>query len=159
TGPELFALDAQLRSFNVPVGNDVAIQPQGISQALELRPTLRYDEAKDEFVRIGDGTVFRDNGQGSFVAANGNELEPGWKTYVGFQNVSSIIHNPLVRGPFVRVFVWTIAFATLSVLFTFALGLFIAIALDKRGMRFQRTYRTILVIPFAIPGFISLLVW
>jgi ABC-type sugar transport system permease subunit len=28
-----------------------------------------------------------------------------------------------------------------------------------RGMRFQRLYRTILVVPYAIPAFLSLLVW
>ena len=43
--------------------------------------------------------------------------------------------------------------------FSFAIGLFLAIALDKRGMRFQRLYRSILIIPWAIPGFLSLLVW
>ena len=37
----------------------------------------------------------RDNGRGSFVAKDGEELEPGWKTTVGFRNFSKIIHNPL----------------------------------------------------------------
>ena len=48
--------------------------------------TLRYDARHDRFVRISDGVVFRDNGRGSFVASNGDELEPGWKTYIGFHN-------------------------------------------------------------------------
>ena len=39
-------------------------------------------------------------------------------------------------------------------LVSFALGLFLAIALDKKGMRFQRFYRSVLVIPYAIPGFL-----
>ncbi len=64
-----------------------------------------------------------------------------------------------MRSPFVRVFVWTFAFATLTVFFSFAIGLFLAIALDKKGMRFQRLYRSLLVIPWAVPGFLSLLVW
>jgi arabinogalactan oligomer / maltooligosaccharide transport system permease protein len=59
----------------------------------------------------------------------------------------------------VRVFIWTIAFATLTVLLSFALGLFLAIALDRKGMRFLRTYRSLLVIPYAVPAFLSLLVW
>ena len=44
-------------------------------------------------------------------------------------------------------------------LFSFSIGLFLAIALDKQGMRFQRVYRSVLIIPWAIPGFLSLLVW
>src|SRR6185437_9544990 len=34
-----------------------------------------------------------------------------------------------------------------------------AIVLDKKGLRFQKTFRSILIIPYAIPGFLSLLVW
>src|SRR5207247_20182 len=102
-----------------------------------------------------DGTLFRDNGKGSFVDAKGDELEPGWKTYTGLANFSRLAKNPLYRDPFIRVFVWTFAFATLTVLLSFALGLFLAITLDKKGMRFQRVYRSVLVVPWAIPGFLS----
>jgi arabinogalactan oligomer/maltooligosaccharide transport system permease protein len=158
-GNELFTLDKQLQDYTIPTQGDSAIRPQGLDTALELQPTLRYDAAHDRFIRIKDGVVYRDNGRGSFVSAAGEEIEPGWKTGIGFRNFDRIIHDKLVRSPFLRVFAWTFAFATLTVLFSFALGLFLAIALDKSGMRFQRTYRAVLVIPYAIPGFLSLLVW
>jgi arabinogalactan oligomer/maltooligosaccharide transport system permease protein len=160
-GAQLFALDAQLRAFTVPTRGDSAIRPQGIDVAVELQPTLRYDSAKNEFIRVKDDVVFKDNGKGSFVATadKTNELEPGWKTYIGFTNFDRIFTDPIVRGPFVRVFIWTFAFATLCVLLSFALGLFLAITLDKQGLRFQRFYRSVLIIPYAIPGFLSLLVW
>jgi arabinogalactan oligomer/maltooligosaccharide transport system permease protein len=157
-GAQLFALDQQLRTFRVPTSGDAAIQPQGISQAVELQPTLRYDKSRGAFVRISDGAVFAPDDNGSFVHGK-EELEPGWKVYVGFRNFTKIATNPLYRGPFISVFIWTFAFAAFTVLFSFALGLFCAIALDKKGMRLQRTYRAILVIPYAIPGFLSLLVW
>ncbi len=161
-GAELFALDQQLRNFDVPTTDDAAIQPQGTSVAVELKPTLRYEPKHNDFVRISDGKVFYDNGLGSFVAGNGpnaEELEPGWKTYTGFRNFGRMLHDPLVRKPFFSIFAWTFAFAASCVFFSFAFGLFLAIALDKKGMRGQRLYRTVLVIPYAIPGFLSLLVW
>jgi arabinogalactan oligomer/maltooligosaccharide transport system permease protein len=161
-GAQLFTLDQQLQNFEVPIkGSSAAIQPQGVSQAVELEPTLRYDPQRDEFTRISDGLVFRDNGRGSFVAANNpaNELEPGWKANVGFRNFSRILHDPTVRSPFVSVFIFTFVFAAATVFLSFALGLFLAIALDKPGMRFQKVYRLIVVIPYAMPGFVSLLVW
>ena len=158
-GNELFTLDKQLSTFTVPTQGRSAIRPEGVDSAVELAPAVRYDAAHDRFVRISDGVVFKDNGRGSFVAPNGQALEPGWKTHIGFRNFDRIIHNKLVRKPFVRVFIWTFAFATLTVLLSFSLGLFLAIALDKAGMRFQRFYRSVLVIPYAIPGFLSLLVW
>lgn len=156
-GLALFSLDKTLQTYIVPVGK-AGIRPQTTSTAVELEPTLRYDAKRDVFIRISDGTVFRDNGKGEY--AHGAEaLEPGWKTGVGFKNFSRIIHDPLVRQPFLRVFVWTIVFAAGTVALSFALGLFLAIALDKKGLRFQRFYRSILVLPWAIPGFLTLLVW
>ena len=157
-GAELFALDQELRNFKVPTSGISAIQPQGTSNAVELAPTLRYDPKTDTFVRISDGRVFRDNGLGSF-AAGSQQLEPGWKTYVGFRNFSQMIHDPLIRKPFLSVFAWTFVFAASVVLLSFAVGLFLAITLDKQGLRFQKLYRSALVIPWAIPGFLALLVW
>jgi arabinogalactan oligomer/maltooligosaccharide transport system permease protein len=158
-GNELFTLDRQLGSYTIPTGGAAAIRPEGLDAALELQPTLRYDKPNDRFVRIEDGVVFKDNGKGSYVAANGEDLEPGWKAAVGFDNFSRIIHNPLIRDPFLRVFIWTFAFAALTVFLSFAMGLVLAITLDKPGLRFQKLYRSMLIMPYAIPGFLSLLVW
>lgn len=156
-GLELFNLDKTLQTYIVPVGK-AGIRPQTTSTAVELQPTLRYDAKRDVFIRISDGTVFRDNGKGEY-AHGADGLEPGWKTSVGFGNFSRILHDPLVRQPFLSVFVWTIVFAVGTVALSFAVGLFLAIALDKKGLRFQRLYRSMLVLPYAIPGFLSLLVW
>ncbi len=158
TGAELFTLDQQLRDYKVPTTGNSAIQPQGTAIGVELQPTLRYDSKHNVFIRITDGKVFHDNGLGSFVNGR-DELEPGWKTFVGFRNFSRILHDPLVRKPFFTIFLWTFAFAASTVFLSFAVGLFLAIALDKRGLRFQQLYRSALVIPWAIPGFLSLLIW
>jgi arabinogalactan oligomer/maltooligosaccharide transport system permease protein len=156
---ELLALDKELSAYIVPSGGSRAIRPEGLDVATELEPTLRYDEGRGEFVRIRDGTRFRDNGRGSFVAAGGEELEPGWRTRVGLDNFRKIVEVPLIRRPFVRVFIWTLVFATGTVLISFALGLFLAIALNKPGMRFLRAYRSLLVLPYAVPAFLTILVW
>jgi arabinogalactan oligomer/maltooligosaccharide transport system permease protein len=159
TGPELVTLDRVLTAFTVPTSGSAAIRPEGLDTAVELAPTLRYDAAQDRFTRIEGGAVFTDNGRGSFTTSSGEELEPGWKTGIGFANFDKILHNPLVRDPFLRVFVWTFAFAFLAVLISFVVGLLLAITLDKPGMQFLRTYRVLLILPYAIPGFLSLLVW
>jgi arabinogalactan oligomer/maltooligosaccharide transport system permease protein len=157
TGAQLFALDRQLSAYRVPVEGG-AVRPEGVDGAVELRPTLRYDAGADAFTRIANGRVYRDNGKGSYAAADGEELEPGWKTGAGFANFSRVVNDPLIRSPFLRVFTWTVAFATLTVALSFALGLLLAITLDKK-FRFQRFYRTVFVIPYAIPSFLTLLVW
>jgi arabinogalactan oligomer / maltooligosaccharide transport system permease protein len=157
-GNELFTLDKALTTFTVPVGKG-AIRPQGLDTAVVLQQTFRYNPRTDRFVRLKDGVVFRDNGKGSFAAASGEQIEPGWRTKIGFYNFDRMIHNPLVRKPFVRVLIWTIVFAAATVFLSFFLGLFLAIALDKKGMRFRRLYRSVLVIPYAMPGLLTVLVW
>ena len=158
-GPELIELDQALSAYVVPVEDGSGIRPEGLELALELKPTMRYDRATDSFVRIESGKVFEDNGRGSFVAADGEELEPGWRTGVGFLNFRRIVQDEQIRAPFLRVFAWTFLFAVSTVLLSFSLGLFLAISLNKPGMRFLRSYRSLLILPYAVPAFLSLLVW
>ncbi|HEX2062102.1 MAG TPA: ABC transporter permease subunit, partial [Thermoanaerobaculia bacterium] len=156
---QLLALDKELNAYTVPSGGNRAIRPEGLDIATELEPTLRYDAERGEFMRIRDDVRFVDNGRGSFVSASGEELEPGWRTNVGAYNFRRIVDEPLIRRPFVRVFFWTFGFALGTVLFAFAIGLFLAIALNRPGMRFLRTYRSLLVLPYAVPAFLTILVW
>jgi arabinogalactan oligomer / maltooligosaccharide transport system permease protein len=157
-GNELFALDQTLRNFHVPTTGQSAITPQTISTAAELQPTLRYDTKAGTFTRISDGVVFRDDGKGSFVHGK-EELEPGWKTGIGFHNFGSILTSKTLRGPFFQIFFWTIGFAASVVFLSFFMGLFLAIVLNKKGLRFKKIYRSMILIPWAVPGFLSLLVW
>jgi arabinogalactan oligomer / maltooligosaccharide transport system permease protein len=158
-GNELFAIDAELNALTIPTGDDRFIAPEGLTIANEVRPTLVYDPSADTFTDVEAGTVYSDNGSGSYESAAGAELEPGWRTHVGFENFKTILTDPLVRDPFLRVFVWTFAFAFVSVLIQFALGLFLAITLNKPDLKLRRLQRALLVLPFAIPAFLSVLVW
>ena len=54
---------------------------------------------------------------------------------------------------------WTFQFAFFSVLLAFFVGLFLAVTLNNEKVRFQKVYRSIYIIPYAIPGFISILVF
>src|SRR5439155_25718335 len=98
-GTELGGLDQELSSYKVPIGGGKAIEPQGFDTAVVLEPTFRYDKGANAFVRIKDGIVFKDNGRGAYVAPGGEEIEPGWKTYVGARNFGRIIHSSLIRRP------------------------------------------------------------
>lgn len=58
-----------------------------------------------------------------------------------------------------RVFIWTVQWALLSVGCTFAVGLFLAILLNDPYLRWRRFYRAVLILPYAVPAFISALIW
>ena len=154
-------LDQELASVRIPGPNGGYIVPQGFIAALELAPVVVFDEAAQTFTNVETGIVYVDNGQGSFVNPDNPEdmLLPGWQTNVGFQNFSRIVNDPDITSPFFRVFIWTFVFAFLTVLLTFAFGLGLAMALNKPGMKGQKIYRSLLIIPYAIPGFLSILVF
>jgi arabinogalactan oligomer/maltooligosaccharide transport system permease protein len=158
-GNDLFTIDEELSQLVIPTGGDSFIKPEGLSIANEVQPTLVYDESADTFTDVETGVVYSDNGEGSYEAPSGASLEPGWRTHVGLANFKTILTDPLVRDPFVRVFIWTFAYAFFSVLIQFAIGLFLAITLNKPDLKLRRIQRALLVLPFAIPAFLAVLVW
>ena len=83
----------------------------------------------------------------------------GWKEVVGFDNYAEVITNERIRAPFLRVLTWNVVFAFGSVIINFALGLGLALALKRDNMRGRAIYRSIYIVPYAIPGFLSILVW
>ena len=158
---DLPSIDAELAAYTVPGPAGGVITPQGYSTAIELLPTLEYDPVASTFTSLETGTVYVDNGEGNFANPQNAEdyLVPGWREFVGLENFASVLTDPQIRDPFISVFVWTFIYAVLSVLLTFVLGLGLAITLNKPGMKGQRVYRSILIVPYAVPAFLSILVW
>ncbi|MBB6062699.1 maltose/maltodextrin transport system permease protein [Thermosipho japonicus] len=83
----------------------------------------------------------------------------GYISYVGSKNFTKIFTDPTVSGPFTKIFLWNFTYAALSVLFTFVIGLSFALVLNNNTLRGRTIYRTLLIIPWAIPAFISVLIW
>ena len=156
----LAELDSVLGDLKFPLGDGSFIAPQGIDVAARLTQAYEYDAQTDTFREIATGSIYRDNSRGNFANVDDPEdvLMPGWRAYNAFENYLSLLNDPVVRGPFMEVFVWTFAFATITVLMMFSVGLTLAIAMDKK-IAFRRFYRSILILPYAIPSFMSILIW
>ena len=100
-----------------------------------------------------------DTRTGFYQAADGDRLQPGFKVAVGFANYARMLADQEFRGPFVSIFLWTVLFAALSVAFTLGVGCMLAVLLNWEALRFRTLYRTLLFLPYAVPGFISILVF
>lgn len=123
--------------------------------------TARADGA---LVQAGSGRVFVANRETGFfesTAASGEveRISPGFTVGIGFANYSRMLLDADFRGPFVSIFIWTVTFAGLTVLFATALGMSLAVLLEWEGLKHRTLYRTLLFLPYAVPGFISILVW
>lgn len=139
--------------------NDGALRTPDGSSAFVYRSNLVYDEAAATMTNSTTGVVYSDTGVGAFTASNGEELLPGWKIEIGFDNFARAFGDESIRGPLFSVALWTFTFAFLSVTTTFLLGLFLAVVFNDRRMRGRRVYRVMMILPYAFPAFLSALVW
>jgi maltose/maltodextrin transport system permease protein len=118
------------------------------------------DNPDDSLTRNADGVVFKPNRDtGFFESATGEVLQPGFKAFIGAANYARMLFDAEFRGPFLSIFTWTVVFSALTVFFATAIGMLFAVMLNWEGMRFRTTYRTLLFLPYAVPGFISILVF
>jgi arabinogalactan oligomer/maltooligosaccharide transport system permease protein len=133
---------------------------EGFEAGVVSQQILEFDPQSDQFRNLVTGAIYTDNGRGNYSLTDDKNaiLEPGWRAPIWFENYSNIITDSRVREPLIRVFIWTVVFALLTVLTTFALGLLLALALNK-PIRGRRIYRSILVLPYAMPSVMSILIW
>ena len=146
-----------LSEFEVPSELGV-IRAATVTSAAVYLPLYSYDEETGLLTRTEDGTVFQPE-DGHFVSGAGETLQPGWRVFIGLDNFTRIFTSEPIRGPFLRVFIWNYAFAILSVGLTFVVGLALALALNHPAMRGRRLYRALLIVPYALPSFMTALIW
>ena len=131
--------------------------------AFEGTKVMRYDEASDTIKNTETGETWSIKKVGSsekFVSdKTGQALSQGWLQGIGFDNYARLFTDSKIGAQFLSVFLWTLAFAFLSVATTFILGLFLALVLNDDRLKGKRLYRSFLLLPYAVPGFISLLIW
>ena len=149
--------ELQGQDFGEPP-NVVQITAQ-LGQAAALEQRYVYDEADDSMLDRKTGIVYQADGdEGFFVSAEGEQLLPGFIATVGLGNFQRFFNNPSFRGPLLRIFLWTFAYAAISVLLSFSLGLLIALAFG-RNMPGEKLLKAAFIIPYAIPAVITVLVW
>ena len=79
--------------------------------------------------------------------------------FVGTKNFTEVFNDSRLTGPFLSIMAWTFAFAILSVLTTFALGLALAVIYNDKRVRGRTFYRAIFLLPYAFPAFLAALTW
>ncbi|WP_019535349.1 sugar ABC transporter permease [Paenibacillus ginsengihumi] len=78
--------------------------------------------------------------------------------WVGFDNFAKMVNLNVWRTTFVGVLTWTLTWAVIATFTTYVGGVLVAVLIEQPGIRFKKLWRTMLIIPFAIPSMISLLV-
>ena len=167
-------LDKQWQELAVPINPDQAIylKAQSPTRAAEVQSSLVYDKQSDTFTSAETGAVFSPNGEvglyttpqfnndeGEVNVNNGQYLTPGWPVFVGVDNYTAIVTDPGVRENFIPILLWSFAFAIGTVVLQFVFGLLLAIVMQEKKMRGKGVYRLLLILPYALPIFMTALVW
>ncbi|ADI15154.1 binding-protein-dependent transport systems inner membrane component [Truepera radiovictrix DSM 17093] len=76
---------------------------------------------------------------------------------VGWANFRTILGQ--ANRALLPVFAWNLTFATLTVLINIAVGVFLAVMLNDPELRFRNLYRTLLIVPWALPAIITIQIW
>ncbi len=160
---EVNAIYKDLTKMAVPVDDHSAARPLGVNQAFIGSTRLTYDEKTDTITDTQSGKKYTVGTVGDteyFVDENGKPaFSQSWLQNVGLKNYERLFTNGKIAGQFFDAFIWTLIFAGGSVLSTFVVGFALALILNDERLKGRRIYRSILLMPYAVPGFIALLVW
>lgn len=82
-----------------------------------------------------------------------------WNDYhlIGFENFQRALTK--VDSGFLSALITTIIWTVLNMLIQVALAYFLALGLNAQGLRLARVYKTLLMFPWAMPAYVSILLW
>jgi len=92
-----------------------------------------------------------------------NLKEVGWDNYVGLYNFGQILTarggSLLSTGSFYVVLLVTVLWTLLNVFFHVAIGVVLALILSRPLLRLRALYRVLLIVPWAVPSYVTALAW
>jgi len=149
--------------LRVPVSDDAdegSIRTQDATTGAIYRSIMVWDEEAQTMTNVDTGVVYNaDQSVGSFVAEDGSTLPVGWHVVVGFDNFVRAFTDKNYSEALLKVTAWTFAFAILTVLSSFFVGLILAIIFNDERIRGRKVWRTLFILPYAFPAFMTALLW
>ncbi|HCN61664.1 MULTISPECIES: sugar ABC transporter permease [Mammaliicoccus] len=79
--------------------------------------------------------------------------------WVGFDNFKSLVTVPIWKTTFFSVLTWTIVWTLVATTLQIALALLLAIIVNHPLIRFKKLIRTVLILPWAVPSFVTILIF
>lgn len=79
--------------------------------------------------------------------------------WVGLKNFFNIFQINLWRNTFFDVLQWTIVWTLLASTLQCAVGVLLAILVNQKDLKFKPLVRTIFILPWAVPGFVTILIF
>jgi len=96
----------------------------------------------------------------AFTNYNANFIPPRRLVeWAGFDTFGKIIGIKIWGSTFVQIFIWTVCWAFLATFSAYAFGMFQALVLRAKAVKFRSFWRGIFILPWAVPGLVSMLIF
>ncbi len=79
--------------------------------------------------------------------------------WVGLKNFINIFKINLWRKTFLDVLQWTVVWTMLATTLQCTVGVLLAILVNQKDLKFKPLIRTIFILPWAVPGFVTILIF
>src|SRR5699024_11457119 len=79
--------------------------------------------------------------------------------WVGFVNFKELVTVPIWQDTFVSVLAWTVVWTVIATTLQIAVGLFLALIVNDSRIKFKKLIRTIFILPWAVPAFVTILIF
>ncbi|MDG2960397.1 maltose ABC transporter permease MalF [Bisgaard Taxon 10/6] len=155
-----------LQAIKVILPNNNELTMSSLRQFSEQKARYQFDKENNILRNNENGKLYKANNEiGFFQAINesgdwlNETLEPGYTVSSGFHNFVKIFTDKGIQKPFVQIFIWTVVFSLLTVVFTVILGMVLACLVQWEALKGKAVYRLLLILPYAVPSFISILIF
>lgn len=159
---QILSNQTEITALRVPVSddpNDGSLRTRDGTTGTIYLSTMTWDAESQTITDSATGTVYHATDAGLFTSDDGQSLPTGWMVHVGFDNFLRLFTDSSMVEPLALVTVWTFAWAFLSVAVPFAMGLVMAIVFNDERIRGRKVLRTLFILPYAFPAFMSALLW
>jgi len=164
---DIIKLRKELQKLTLALPDGSTLSNTGLRDFGPREPLYDFDPERDQFTNRLTGAVLGANHEtGRFEVVGpdgapnlGEAVGPGFRTWIGLDNYLKILTDKGIQGPFIKIFVWTVLFSLGSVFFSLCVGMFLAVLLQWKELHYRKLYRTLLILPYAVPAFISILIF
>jgi len=79
--------------------------------------------------------------------------------WVGLETFAEIFTVDIWRSTFLDVLGWTVVWTLVATTLQVGIGIFLAVLVNQKDLKFKKFIRTILILPWAVPAFVTILIF
>ena len=156
---ELIKLRQGLKKVQITLPDGTGLAMTGLRSFGAIAPVYLAGDNDTLIDSRSSAVLTPDHATGFYIDERGERLSPGFTVYTGWDNFIRVTTDEGVQEPFLKIFVWTVSFSALTVVFTLAVGLLMACLMQWEPLKGNGVYRLFLILPYAVPAFISILIF